>query len=98
MTDPTEPLERVARAIAATKCHENGIEFEQILFGKDIDAIARAAIAAYESALSARIAALEEALTNAVLQIEYLHEKFQETGSGNAVVIRARVVLEGNKP
>ena len=43
-------VEKVAREIDLVKCHENGLEFEQILFGKDIDAIARAAIAAYEAA------------------------------------------------
>ena len=42
----TDIIERVARAIGAVECHENGIAFEQILFGRDIDAIARAAIAA----------------------------------------------------
>ncbi len=40
-----------------------------------------------------RIAELEEALREAVLQIEYLHGKFQETGSGNAAISRARAAL-----
>lgn len=51
-------------------------------------------------ALLERLAAAEtraEHLTQAVigarLQIEYLHEKFQETGSGNAVLARINVAL-----
>ena len=39
-------------------------------------------------ALRARVARLEEALSEARLQIEYLHGKFKETGSGNAVLAR----------
>ena len=46
----TEILERVIAAICCAECHENGLAFEQILFGKDIEAIARAAIVAYEAA------------------------------------------------
>jgi hypothetical protein len=38
-------------------------------------------------------AELRAALNEAVLQIEYLHEKFRETGSGNAVVARIRNLL-----
>ena len=37
--------------------------------------------------------ALLEALRNAVLQIEYLHEKFQETGSGNTIIARSRAAI-----
>lgn len=33
------------------------------------------------------------ALTEAELQIEYLHEKFSETGSGNAVLAKIRAAL-----
>ena len=39
--------------------------------------------------LEALNAELLEALTTCVLQIEYLHEKFQETGSGNAAIAQA---------
>jgi hypothetical protein len=38
---------------------------------------------------------LIDALQDAVSQIEYLHEKFVETGSGNAVIARCRAVVEG---
>lgn len=37
--------------------------------------------------------ALYEALQQALLQIEYLHEKFQETSTGNAVLARGQVAL-----
>ena len=37
--------------------------------------------------------ALLGALEEAALQIEYLHGKFQETGSGNAVLARARAAI-----
>lgn len=36
---------------------------------------------------------LYEALTEAVLQIEYLHGKFQPTGSGEAVLARSKIAL-----
>jgi hypothetical protein len=54
------------------------------------------AAAALRSA-AAREAALVEALEQATLQIEYLHEKFQPTGSGNAVAARARAALAAAK-
>lgn len=37
---------------------------------------------------------LRAALNEAVLQLEYLHRKFRETGSGNAVIARAREALK----
>ena len=46
------------------------------------------------AALRARVARLEEALKEARLQIEYLHGKFQATGSGNAVLARIDSALE----
>jgi len=50
--------------------------------------------AALEAALAeAEIVRLREALRDASLQIEYLHEKFQETGSGNAVLAKLRTLL-----
>lgn len=36
---------------------------------------------------------LEDALSECVLQIEYLHGKFGETGSGNAVLARAKALI-----
>lgn len=36
---------------------------------------------------------LVEALTEAKLQIEYLHEKFKATGSGNAVLAKIEAAL-----
>lgn len=47
--------------------------------------------------LAAAFPEFAAALEEAVLQIEYLHEKFGETGSGNAVVARARAVLKRMK-
>lgn len=43
---------------------------------------------------AARIERLKSVLSDAYLQIEYLHEKFQETGSGNAILVRINDVLE----
>ena len=43
--------------------------------------------------LRARVAELEAALGETVRQIEYLHEKFQPTGSGETVLARARRAL-----
>jgi hypothetical protein len=45
------------------------------------------------AAMADEIVELRAALAEAVLQIEYLHEKFRETGSGNAVVARIRNLL-----
>ena len=50
--------------------------------------------AADYAALRARVARLEEALREAKLQIEYLHGKFQETGSGNSALARIDSALE----
>lgn len=36
---------------------------------------------------------LREALTEASIQIEYLHEKFSETGSGNNILARIEKAL-----
>lgn len=44
--------------------------------------------------LQAENARMREALEEAVLQIEYLHEKFKETGSGNNVLSRIKTALE----
>lgn len=38
--------------------------------------------------LQSRIEALEAAVKEARLQIQYLHEKFGETGSGNSVLAK----------
>jgi hypothetical protein len=38
---------------------------------------------------------LEEALEESILQIEYLHGKFSETGTGTAVIASARSALKG---
>jgi hypothetical protein len=40
---------------------------------------------------------LVAALREAILQVEYLHAKFQETGSGNAVLAQARAALDPSK-
>jgi hypothetical protein len=39
------------------------------------------------------IARLREAVEEAIRQIEYLHGKFAETGSGNAVLARLRAAI-----
>jgi hypothetical protein len=46
-----------------------------------------------ECELRAEIERLRAALNEAINQIEYLHNKFRETGSGNAVVARIRHLL-----
>lgn len=38
---------------------------------------------------------LRDALKDAVLQIEYLHAKFTVTGTGEAVLAKARTALQG---
>ena len=45
----------------------------------------------------ADIKELMVALNGTILQIEYLHVKFQETGSGNAQLLLAREVLAKHK-
>lgn len=45
---------------------------------------------AERTAAQERITRLKELLEESCRQIEYLHYKFQETGSGNAVLARAR--------
>lgn len=37
---------------------------------------------------------MAEALINAQLQIEYLHDKFKETGTGNAVIAQIEAALK----
>ncbi len=44
-------------------------------------------------AQTARIAELEAVLGEARLQLEYMQEKFQPTGSGNAVIARINAAL-----
>lgn len=39
-----------------------------------------------------RVKALEETLRESILQIEYMHTIFQETGSGNAVLSRLKAL------
>ena len=41
-----------------------------------------------------RVQELETVLREARLQIEYLQEKFQETGTGNALLARIESVLD----
>lgn len=48
------------------------------------------------AALEAQVSAAQEvvkAARDAKLQIEYLHEKFQETGTGNAVLAKLNAAL-----
>lgn len=51
------------------------------------------AIARENLRLAVRIEALERALREAKLQIEYLHDKQGQTGSGNGVLARIDAVL-----
>ncbi len=46
-----------------------------------------------ETVLIQRVKSLEEGLVEARLQIEYLHDKFQETGSGNAVLSNINALI-----
>lgn len=45
------------------------------------------------SATRAELAEARAAIGEAILQIEYLHEKFRETGSGNNVLARLHAAL-----
>ena len=47
--------------------------------------------------LRARVAELEGALTDGINQVEYLHEKFGETGSGNGFIAQGKHSLGRNK-
>ncbi len=49
-----------------------------------------------EDVLQARITELEEALQEARLQLEYLSEKFGQTGTGNTVLARINMALAGS--
>lgn len=53
---------------------------------------------AERDALRQQLATVREAAQEAILQIEYLHQKFQETGSGNQVVARLRVLAAAQEP
>ena len=44
--------------------------------------------------LKVHVAALKDALAESLLQIEYLHDKFAETGSGNTTILRGKALLE----
>ena len=44
-----------------------------------------------------RVEQLEDVLRAAEMQIEYLHSKWRETFSGNAVLARIRAALTGNE-
>lgn len=43
------------------------------------------------------ISSLRSGIKDAINQIEYLHEKFQETGTGNAVISRLRGLIYENR-
>ena len=47
--------------------------------------------------LAEQRAELLEALKDAVIQIEYLHRKFEETGSGNIVLSRSRAAIANSE-
>jgi len=49
---------------------------------------------AYVDRLRADATALRFTLENALLQIEYLNEKFMPTGSGNQLLVSARAILD----
>jgi ElaB/YqjD/DUF883 family membrane-anchored ribosome-binding protein len=44
--------------------------------------------------LRARVEKLEDGMKDAVLQIDYLHDKFQPTGTGNAIISRLNSLLD----
>jgi len=60
---------------------------------EDLKTINTASKEDYITYLEERIHKLEDVLGEAVLQIEYLHEKFQETGSGNNVLDKIRAAV-----
>jgi hypothetical protein len=45
------------------------------------------------SAMEAENARLRELVQEAILQVEYLHEKFQPTGTGESFLVRANAIL-----
>lgn len=60
---------------------------------EDLNTMTRADAFLEITHLRARVRELEGVLTGARLQIEYLHEKFRETGSGNAVLAGIKAAL-----
>lgn len=50
-------------------------------------------ILAYINAQAGEIERLKGILLDARMQIEYLHDKFRETGTGNAMIARINMVL-----
>ncbi len=67
---------------------------EAVSRGIQIDgyvAMSKAILALHEQEVKQK----DEALREAKLQIEYLHGKFKETGSGNAVIAKIDAALEG---
>jgi hypothetical protein len=48
----------------------------------------------YASSIKNNLEDIKESLESCISQIEYLHEKFKPTGSGNAVLSRAKTQLE----
>lgn len=55
-------------------------------------------VAEHLAALETENERLREASREALLQIRYLHAKFQETGSGNAVIAQLEAALGGDAP
>lgn len=64
-------------------------QMDKVLAGKPVRDLPEAF-----SGVDEEITRLREVLSDAYLQIDYLHGRFQETGSGNAVLARINDVLE----
>ena len=61
--------------------------------GKHICSMPRGEISEQNALLIAAAPELLDACKEAILQIEYLHSKFKETGSGNNVVSRLQAAI-----
>ena len=55
------------------------------------------AVPKLEALFTAETAAMREALHEAKMQIEYLHDMFKATGSGNAVLAKIDTALKGGR-
>lgn len=86
----------------ATRIEELENEIKDLQFRKEGDAVllkaANQQIQKERNKMEAEKAELITALHEACLQIEYLHGKFEETGSGNSVLSRANRILEKHQP
>lgn len=95
-TMPNREIPETVRGLAEAAAHKlfGGKKMRSIA----TNMIARAIQSGIEADRQGRDDGLREALHEARLQIEYLHEKFVVTGSGNGVLARIDAALSAHAP